>query len=55
MLIHFIPAVGIWTITPYRGCAHRCVYCIAGSQGESVPWHDAEALLPALREGLAQV
>jgi len=55
MLVHFIPAVCIWSINPYQGCAHRCVYCIAGSQGESVPWHDANTLLPALREGLAQV
>lgn len=55
MLVHHISAVGVWSVNPYQGCAHRCIYCIAGSQGESVPWHDADTLLPALREGLAPV
>lgn len=53
--VHFNNAVNIWSINPYQGCAHRCLYCIAGSQGESIPWHDRETIIPALRERLAEV
>lgn len=28
---------GMWSITPYRLCDYRCVYCCTGVQGESVP------------------
>jgi DNA repair photolyase len=53
--IYHLHAVNIWSINPYRGCAHRCLYCIADSQGESIPWHNRETIIPALREGLATV
>lgn len=55
LLVHFIDVVGVWSINPYQRCTHRCQYCIARSQGESTPWYDQDAIIPALRAGLSQV
>jgi len=54
-LVWFIEAVGIWSINPYRGCYHGCVYCIAHSQGEPVPWHSPDTAIPELRAALKGV
>jgi len=51
----FIGEVGVWSVNPYQRCPFRCVYCIAGSQGEAVPWHPGELVVPELRKALEQV
>ena len=52
-LIEPNPECGRFTINPYRGCDIRCVYCITGSQGRSVPRASAEATRAALRQTFA--
>jgi DNA repair photolyase len=53
---------GMWSITPYRLCDYRCVYCCTGAQGESVPLLtpeeavvEARRMLPTLGEQWAGV
>lgn len=53
--VHYIDQAGIWSINPYRQCEHNCLYCIAGSQGRSEPWHPAAAVVPALRSHLTHL
>lgn len=53
--LHYIEPVGVWSINPYRQCQHRCLYCISNSQGDSIPWFPAGAVVPALRSRLPQV
>jgi DNA repair photolyase len=52
-LIEPNPVCGTIAINPYRGCDIRCVYCITGSQGRSVPRASAEATRAALRRRFA--
>ncbi len=46
-----------WTINPYRGCSHACVYCIAGdtpilmADGRTKPMEDVRPGDRALRHG----
>lgn len=54
-LLWFIDEVGIWSVNPYKKCAFRCVYCIARSQGEAVPWYPADTIIPKIRTALTQV
>jgi len=54
-LLRYIPAVGIWSVNPYRKCAHRCLYCIAARQGDSVPWYGRDVAVEVLRSGLVRV
>ena len=49
-LIEPNPVCGSFAINPYRGCDIRCVYCITGSQGRSVPRASADATRAALRQ-----
>lgn len=44
-----------WSLTPYEGCAHRCVYCSAAAQGLSRPKETIARLPARLREELQQV
>lgn len=53
--LHFVEEVGIWSVNPYRQCQHRCLYCLAGSQGESSPWYPAGSVIPAFRMQLPKV
>jgi len=53
--LQYIASAGIWSINPYRHCQHRCIYCIARSQGESTPWHAPGAVIPVLRSALQQI
>jgi len=54
-LVRKIKSIGIWSINPYRGCAHRCVYCVARHQGDAVPWFPKEEVISELRLRLTQV
>jgi len=56
-LVWFIehPSARSWSINPYKKCGIRCVYCIAQSQGEAVPWIGADRVTDELRRRLAQV
>ncbi len=42
-------------MNPYRKCAFRCIYCIAGTQGEATPWYPAGTVIPKLSAALGQV
>lgn len=44
-----------WSLTPYDGCAHRCVYCSAAAQGVSRPKARRDELSQRLRDELRQV
>lgn len=54
-LVQFIERIGLWSVNPYRRCDHACLYCLAGSQGESVPWYPAASVVPSLRADLRRV
>lgn len=54
-LLWFINEVGVWSLNPYRKCAFRCIYCIAGTQGEAIPWYPAGTVIPKLRDALGRV
>lgn len=43
------PDMGLkWTINPYRGCQHACVYCFASSRREPPPGQPRGQLALAL-------
>jgi DNA repair photolyase len=46
---------GGWALNTYRKCDLRCVYCITGAQGGSVPRCSEDQLVPKLRAELDRI
>jgi DNA repair photolyase len=50
----FEPICGtMWSVTPYRLCDHRCVYCCTGVQGPSTPIVGADEAVRVARRFVA--
>ena len=54
-LLEEVPECSSWALSTYMQCEFRCVYCITGAQGASVPRYSPEELIPELRRELAAI
>lgn len=54
-LLEDATACGVWALDTYKLCEFRCVYCITGAQGPSVPRFDREHVVEQLRDELANL
>jgi hypothetical protein len=54
-LIEAVPECGVFALDPYRACDLRCVYCITGAQGASMPRYSGDELIPQLHRELEAV
>lgn len=56
-LVWFIkhPSARVWSVNPYKRCGIRCVYCIAGFQGDAEPWFGPDRVTDELRSRITEV